>query len=158
MYVATVHSRARNHRYHQLAFTHEVSSSAAHMPLPGTRLDRSGRAVQRQRTHPLCQTETLISSPLRLPAALAYYVSRDVIHIPSRVHISRITSRVLRLAYYVSRITSRVHIPHVRLPPGVTHATHVTRKPAASIQNSETLNARTQHNIERGRGCFCAAL
>ena len=76
MYVATVHSRARNHRYHQLAFTHEVSSSAAHMPLPGTRLDRSGRAVQRQRTHPLCQTETLIGSPLRLPAALAYYVSR----------------------------------------------------------------------------------
>lgn len=69
-------SRARNHRYHQLAFTHEVSSSAAHMPLPGTRLDRSGRAVQRQRTHPLCQTETLIGSPLRLPAALAYYVSR----------------------------------------------------------------------------------
>lgn len=56
--------------------THEVSSSAAHMPLPGTRLDRSGRAVQRQRTHPLCQTETLIGSPLRLPAALAYYVSR----------------------------------------------------------------------------------
>ena len=46
------------------------------MPLPGTRLDRSGRAVQRQRTHPLCQTETLIGSPLRLPAALAYYVSR----------------------------------------------------------------------------------
>ena len=129
MYVATVHSRARNHRYHQLDFPHEVSSSAAHMPLPGTRLDRSGRAVQRQRTHPLCQTETLIHSSVRRCA--------------SQQH---------------SRITSRVHIPHVRLPPGVTHATHVTRKPAASIQNSETLNARTQHNIERGRGCFCAAL
>ena len=43
----------------------------------------------------------------------------------------------------ISRVIPKIHIPHPRLPPGMTHAAHVVRTQAQAIQKASVSAART---------------